>query len=194
MLYLQFFTIYSMLQMLSSLRKITSLPDNTDIYCGHEYTLVCSYFLFCPWYSLLCFLCPKCRDIDSSGLECFRIIRSLHWRSNLKTRIFNPMLPMWLTFEVKACPQWVLELCFLVNLYDWSCVTIILSLLACFNPLALAFTLRVSIVWADSNHTEDGKGLQSVPPYIQWTNPEIIKHCSRSWWCRSPGYHPASKG
>ncbi|GAV88581.1 Lactamase_B domain-containing protein [Cephalotus follicularis] len=26
-------------EMLSSLQKITSLPDNTDIYCGHEYTL-----------------------------------------------------------------------------------------------------------------------------------------------------------
>lgn len=36
-----------MLQMLSSLRKIMSLPDDTNIYCGHEYTLVCyTDFLF----------------------------------------------------------------------------------------------------------------------------------------------------
>lgn len=26
--------------MLSSLKKITSLPDDTNIFCGHEYTLV----------------------------------------------------------------------------------------------------------------------------------------------------------
>ncbi|KAL2507252.1 Hydroxyacylglutathione hydrolase 1 [Forsythia ovata] len=31
-------------QMLSSLRKITSLPDDTNIYCGHEYTLSNSKF------------------------------------------------------------------------------------------------------------------------------------------------------
>ncbi|KAI9081872.1 hypothetical protein K1719_036134 [Acacia pycnantha] len=31
-------------QMLSSLRKIMSLPDNTSIYCGHEYTLSNSKF------------------------------------------------------------------------------------------------------------------------------------------------------
>ncbi|KAL6548773.1 Glyoxalase 2-5 [Orobanche gracilis] len=31
-------------QMLSSLRKITSLPDDTNIYCGHEYTLNNSKF------------------------------------------------------------------------------------------------------------------------------------------------------
>ncbi|KAA8531430.1 hypothetical protein F0562_006217 [Nyssa sinensis] len=31
-------------QMHSSLRKITSLPDDTDIYCGHEYTLSNSKF------------------------------------------------------------------------------------------------------------------------------------------------------
>lgn len=30
----------SMLQMLSSLKKIMALPDDTNIYCGHEYTLV----------------------------------------------------------------------------------------------------------------------------------------------------------
>lgn len=29
-----------MLQMFSSLQKIMSLPDDTSIYCGHEYTLV----------------------------------------------------------------------------------------------------------------------------------------------------------
>ncbi|KAL0785481.1 hypothetical protein Bca101_001727 [Brassica carinata] len=28
-------------QMLASLKKIISLPDDTSIYCGHEYTLVC---------------------------------------------------------------------------------------------------------------------------------------------------------
>lgn len=32
--------ISSMLQMLSSLKKIMSLSDDTRIYCGHEYTLV----------------------------------------------------------------------------------------------------------------------------------------------------------
>uniref|UniRef100_A0A803Q313 hydroxyacylglutathione hydrolase n=1 Tax=Cannabis sativa TaxID=3483 RepID=A0A803Q313_CANSA len=31
-------------QMLSSLRKITSLPDDTNVYCGHEYTLSNSKF------------------------------------------------------------------------------------------------------------------------------------------------------
>ncbi|XP_022859453.1 hydroxyacylglutathione hydrolase 2, mitochondrial-like [Olea europaea var. sylvestris] len=31
-------------QMLSSLRKITSVPDDTNIYCGHEYTLSNSKF------------------------------------------------------------------------------------------------------------------------------------------------------
>ncbi|KAL6517779.1 Glyoxalase 2-5 [Orobanche minor] len=31
-------------QMLSSLKKISSLPDDTDIYCGHEYTLSNSKF------------------------------------------------------------------------------------------------------------------------------------------------------
>lgn len=35
----------SMLQMLSSLKKITSLPDDTNVYCGHEYTLV-SHLVF----------------------------------------------------------------------------------------------------------------------------------------------------
>ncbi|KAE9452835.1 hypothetical protein C3L33_15266, partial [Rhododendron williamsianum] len=32
------------MQMLASLKKITSLPDNTNIYCGHEYTLSNSKF------------------------------------------------------------------------------------------------------------------------------------------------------
>ncbi|KAK4421585.1 putative hydroxyacylglutathione hydrolase 2, chloroplastic [Sesamum alatum] len=32
------------MQMLSSLRKITSLPDDTNVYCGHEYTLSNSKF------------------------------------------------------------------------------------------------------------------------------------------------------
>ena len=54
-----------MLQMQSSLGKIMSLPDDTSIYCGHEYTLV-SYFLFSPQCSLLCFIFPKYRAIDSS--------------------------------------------------------------------------------------------------------------------------------
>lgn len=36
----------SMLQMFSSLQKIMSLPDDTNVYCGHEYTLVRNYFLF----------------------------------------------------------------------------------------------------------------------------------------------------
>ncbi|GKV39197.1 hypothetical protein SLEP1_g47005 [Rubroshorea leprosula] len=31
-------------QMLSSLKKITSLPDDTHVYCGHEYTLSNSKF------------------------------------------------------------------------------------------------------------------------------------------------------
>ncbi|RRT78383.1 hypothetical protein BHE74_00040922 [Ensete ventricosum] len=28
------------MQMLSSLQQIMSLPDATDVYCGHEYTLI----------------------------------------------------------------------------------------------------------------------------------------------------------
>lgn len=31
--------------MLASLQKIVSLPDDTSIYCGHEYTLVCHILL-----------------------------------------------------------------------------------------------------------------------------------------------------
>lgn len=53
--------------MQSSLKKITSLPDNTSIYCGHEYTLV-SYFLFCP-VPVALFSLTKCHDIDSRALD-----------------------------------------------------------------------------------------------------------------------------
>ena len=35
-----------MLQMLASLKKITALPEDTNIYCGHEYTLVGCLYLF----------------------------------------------------------------------------------------------------------------------------------------------------
>ena len=44
----------SMLQMMSSLKKIMSLPDDTNIYCGHEYTLVS--FALTPVLYALCFI------------------------------------------------------------------------------------------------------------------------------------------
>lgn len=49
------------LQMLSSLKRIMSLPDETSIYCGHEYTLVgCFYFHYVP-----CLISKSnCCDLD----------------------------------------------------------------------------------------------------------------------------------
>jgi len=64
-----------MLQMMSSLKKIMSLPDDTNIYCGHEYTLV-SYTYSCPLCSLLPFLSLSAVKLTLVLLWC--------WQNNTK--------------------------------------------------------------------------------------------------------------
>lgn len=49
-----------LVQMLSSLEKIMSLPDDTNIYCGHEYTLVINIF-FSVFYTIN-YVLWKCPD------------------------------------------------------------------------------------------------------------------------------------
>ena len=49
-----------MIQMLSSLKKITSLPDDTNIFCGHEYTLVSNLLLLFYFIMTLHFLKVEC--------------------------------------------------------------------------------------------------------------------------------------
>lgn len=67
---------FSMLQMLSSLKKITALPDDTNIYCGHEYTLVsCLY--------LLAFSVPYSIFWSLKGIEALTT-RYAFWQSNSK--------------------------------------------------------------------------------------------------------------
>ena len=39
--------------MLSSLKKIMTLPDDTNVYCGHEYTLVRHIAFPCSLYEIL---------------------------------------------------------------------------------------------------------------------------------------------
>lgn len=65
-----------MLQMLSSLKKITALPDDTNIYCGHEYTLVsCLY--------LLAFSVPYSIFWSLKGIKALTT-RYAFWQSNSK--------------------------------------------------------------------------------------------------------------
>lgn len=52
---------FSLWQMHSSLTKITSLPDDIDIYCGHEYTLVSHAILSVSFCGLQNFLKPRTR-------------------------------------------------------------------------------------------------------------------------------------
>ncbi|KAJ9128963.1 hypothetical protein P3X46_034272, partial [Hevea brasiliensis] len=61
-------------QMHSSLRKITSLPDDTNIYCGHEYTLVSCYHLFL----IFCLFNPPKMKIMGPNCE------ASNWQRNSK--------------------------------------------------------------------------------------------------------------
>jgi hypothetical protein len=75
--YFRLLRIYSVLQMLSSLKKIMSLSDDTSIYCGHEYTLV-SFLIPSFMFSCFIFYVWTLFSLDFRSLKFGRIIQSLH--------------------------------------------------------------------------------------------------------------------
>lgn len=100
-------------QMLSSLKKITSLPDDTNIFCGHEYTLVSNFLVFyydTPFFELEC-------HMPNYKFSFGRVTLSLLCPLNLRTRLSNLMQPRFPIYEARACQRY-----FLVAILLWMII------------------------------------------------------------------------
>lgn len=103
--------------MLASLQRIVALPDDTSIYCGHEYTLVCDHYIRYHTFGIL------------SNIKCFFFILQSNSKFALSIEPTNEVLQSYAAYvaELRGKKLPTVNLSSLVSVISLSYMLLLLQ-------------------------------------------------------------------